>query len=209
MQALVFRHSIPREAFGFTVGRLTKRAYTSPLAPTLLRDVPEPIPPADDWVLCDSIQSGICGSDTKQIFMHGALDNPLTALLSFPHVLGHEVVARRSDSNERVVLNPWLSCGPRGIDPPCPACADGRYPWCRNFDHGSIPPSLHIGNCAAAPGVHSEQFSAHEHQLFPVPDDVSDETAVLADPASVSLRTILLHPPVPGSPVLIYGCGTL
>jgi threonine dehydrogenase-like Zn-dependent dehydrogenase len=72
-----------------------------------------------------------------------------------------------------------------------------------------VPPSLHIGNCATAPGVHGEQFSAHEHQLFPVPDDVSDDAAVLADPASVSLRTILLHPPIPDSPVLIYGCGTL
>jgi len=25
-------------------------------------------------------------------------------------------------TGDRVVLNPWLSCGPRGIDPPCPAC---------------------------------------------------------------------------------------
>lgn len=209
MQALIFRHSIPREAFGFTVGRLTKRAYTSALAPTLLRDVPDPAPPNADWVLCDSIQSGICGSDTKQIFMHGALDNPLTALLSFPHVLGHEVVARRGDTNERVVLNPWLSCGPRGIDPPCVACAEGRYPWCRNFDRGAVSAALHLGNCASAPGAHAERFTAHEGQLFGVPDAMSDDAAVLADPAAVSLRTILLSPPDPSAPALVYGCGTL
>jgi len=83
----------------------------------MVRDVPDPTLPSGDWVTCESVQSGLCGSDTKQIFMHGALDNPLTALLSFPHVLGHEVVAHRGDTRERVVLNPWLSCGPRGIDP--------------------------------------------------------------------------------------------
>lgn len=209
MKALVFRHSLAREAMGKIAGSVTPRAFVAPFSPIALREVPAPVPPDSDWVVCDTQLAGICGSDTKQIFLNGALDNPLTALLSFPHVLGHEAVARRSDTGGRVVLNPWLSCAPRGIDPLCPACAEGRYPWCRNFDQGVVPPSLHLGNCAAAPGVHGEQFSAHEHQLFPVPDALSDEAAVLADPASVSLRTILLHPPVPGSPALIYGCGTL
>jgi threonine dehydrogenase-like Zn-dependent dehydrogenase len=209
MKALVFRHSLPREAFAFVGGRVTKRAYTAPGAPTGLGDMPEPTPPSDDWVLCNTTVSGICGSDAKEIFLHGALDNPLTALLSFPHVLGHEAVARRADTGERVVVNPWLSCVPRGIDPPCAACAEGRYPWCRNFDRGVLSAALHLGNCASAPGAHAERFSAHVGQLFRIPDGVSDDAAVLADPASVSLRTILLHPPEPSRPALVYGSGTL
>src|SRR4029453_12462321 len=108
-----------------------------------------------------------------------------------------------------VVLNPWLSCGPRGIDPPCEACAEGRYPWCRNFDRGVVSAALHLGNCASAPGAHAQRFAAHEGQLFRVPDGMSDEAAVLSDAASVSLRTILLHPPDPSVPALVYGCGTL
>jgi threonine dehydrogenase-like Zn-dependent dehydrogenase len=209
MKALVFQHSLAREAAGRIGGFVNHRAFTGPIAPTRLRDVPEPVAPAPDWVPCESIVTGICGSDTKQIFLNGALDNPLTALLSFPHVLGHEVVARRIDTGQRVVLNPWLSCGPRGIDPPCAACAAGRYPWCRNFDAGVVPPALHLGNCAAAPGAHAERFFAHTGQLFAVPETMSDDAAVLSDPASVSLRTILLSPPEPGTPALIYGCGTL
>ena len=56
----------------------------------------------------------------KQILLNGSRDNPLTALVSFPHVLGHEVVGRRVDTGQRVVLKPWLSSAlPRGIDPPC------------------------------------------------------------------------------------------
>ena len=96
------------------------------------------------------------------------------------------------------MLNPWLSCGPRGIDPPCEACRDGRYPWCRNFRSGDLPVSIHLGNCAAAAGAHAERFAAHVSQLFAIPDGVSDEAAVLADPVSVSLRSILLAPPPDG-----------
>jgi threonine dehydrogenase-like Zn-dependent dehydrogenase len=88
-------------------------------------------------------------------------------------------------------------------------CAAGRYPWCRNFRSGDLPVSIHLGNCAAAAGAHAERFAAHESQLFTIPSGVSDEAAVLADPFSVSLRSVLLAPPGPGQPVLVYGSGTL
>src|SRR5262249_56791138 len=109
----------------------------------------------------------------------------------------------------RVVLNPWLSCGPRGVSPPCMACQEGRYPWCRNFRAGDLPASIHLGNCAGAAGAHAERFAAHPSQLFTIPDNVSDDAAVPAHPVSVSLRTILLAPPTVGQPVLVYGSGTL
>src|SRR5207244_3858198 len=130
-------------------GALSPRAFVAPFAPVRLEDVPEPEPPGPGWVTCDPIVSGICGSDVIQITLNGARDNPLTALLSFPHVLGHEAVARRTDTGERIVLDPWLGCEPRGIDPPCPACAQGRHPWCRHLRDGALPPALHLGNCAA------------------------------------------------------------
>ena len=209
MKALVFRHNLAREAASTIGGRVDQRAFVSRLAPVRIEDIEEMPLPADDWVRVETTFSGLCGSDVKQILLNGARDNPLTALVSFPHVLGHEVVGRRMDTGERVVLNPWLSCGPRGIDPPCAACAEGRYPWCRNFRSGDLPVSIHLGNCAAAAGAHAERFGAHVSQLFTIPDDVSDEAAVLADPVSVSLRSILLAPPPDGQPVLVYGSGTL
>ena len=209
MKALVFRHNLAREAASTIGGRIDQRAFVSRLAPVRIEDVAELPLPGADWVRVDTTFSGLCGSDVKQILLNGARDNPLTALVSFPHVLGHEVVGRRTDTGERVVLNPWLSCAPRGIDPPCAACKEGRYPWCRNFRSGNLPVSIHIGNCAAAAGAHAERFAAHNSQLFTIPDGVSDEAAVLADPVSVSLRSILLAPPPDGQPVLVYGSGTL
>ena len=209
MKALVFQHSLAREAAATIGGQLTRRAYVSRFGPTRLAEVAEHPLPAPDWVRVGTTASGLCGSDVKQILLNGARDNPLTSLVSFPHVLGHEAVGRRADTGERVVLNPWLSCGPRGVDPQCDACTAGRYPWCRNFRSGGLPVSIHLGNCAAACGAHAERFAAHSSQLFAIPDGVPDEAAVLADPVSVSLRSILLAPPPGERPVLVYGSGTL
>jgi threonine dehydrogenase-like Zn-dependent dehydrogenase len=44
---------------------------------------------------------------------------------------------------------------------------------------------------------------------IPIPDGVSDDEAVLADPFSVSLHSVLRYPPKPGDTVVVYGCGTL
>ena len=210
MKALVFRHSLAREAASAIGGRVDRRAFVSRFAPVRIEDIQEQPLPEEDWLRIETTFSGLCGSDVKQILLNGSRDNPLTALVSFPHVLGHEVVGRRLDTGERVVLNPWLSCVPRGVDPPCGACRDGRYPWCRNFRSGRLPASIHLGNCAAAAGAHAERFAAHVSQLFAIPDGISDEAAVLADPVSVSLRSILLAPPPSGAqPVLVYGSGTL
>ena len=148
MQALLFQHNLAREAAAVIGGRVDKRAYVSKYAPISLEEVPEPVPPAPGWIKCQTVVSGVCGSDAKQIFLNGRRDNALTALVSFPHVLGHEAVAHRLDTGSRVVLNPWLSCTPRGIEPVCEACAAGRYPWCRNFRNGDLPVAIHLGNCA-------------------------------------------------------------
>jgi threonine dehydrogenase-like Zn-dependent dehydrogenase len=52
-------------------------------------------------------------------------------------------------------------------------------------------------------------MAAHQSQLFPIPEEVSFDQAVLADPFSVSLHAILKSPPSAGELALVYGCGTL
>jgi threonine dehydrogenase-like Zn-dependent dehydrogenase len=183
-----------------------------------LKEIPDPELPADDWVVLKTRLCGICGSDYKQMFLNGNMDNPMTAIISFPQVLGHEVVGtiakvgpavKTRRVGERVVLNPWLSCGPRGITPACPECQAGQYSICRNFARGNIPPGIHTGNSSKATGGYAPYLPAHESMCIPIPDGVTDEQAVLADPFSVSLHGILKRPPEPGKPALVYGCGTL
>jgi threonine dehydrogenase-like Zn-dependent dehydrogenase len=108
-----------------------------------------------------------------------------------------------------VVLNPWLSCAPRGIHPVCEACQEGQYSLCVNFKRGRLAPGLHTGACRDANGGYAPFLPAHESMAIPVPDEVSDDEAVLADPFSVSLHSVLRNPPSAGDIVVVYGCGTL
>src|SRR5947199_325505 len=161
MRALVCELSVPRQVVTSLLGRIDKRFFFGPFSPATLRELPEPELPAPDWVTIRTRLCGICGSDYKQMFLNGSMDNPMTAVISFPQVLGHEVVGtiervgpavRTRRVGERVVLNPWLSCAPRGIQPPCPECAEGQYSICRNFARGNLPPGIHTGNSSKATG---------------------------------------------------------
>ena len=98
-------------------------------------------------------------------------------------MLGHEVVADVTELGpeaeglevgDRVVLNPWLSCGPRGVTPLCPACEIGDYSLCYSFGVGPIAPGIHIGTSKDGNGGYAELMPAHDSQLFKVPDNVPD-----------------------------------
>jgi threonine dehydrogenase-like Zn-dependent dehydrogenase len=150
--------------------------------------------------------------------LDGNFDNPLTAFVSFPQVLGHETVGviqqigpgvKNRKVGERVVLNPWLPCATRGIDPSCRACQRGHFYVCEHFTDGYLPPGMHIGNNRDVPGGYAPLFAAHESQLLPIPESVSFEEAVLADPFAVSLHAVLKAPPEEDTLAVIYGCGTL
>lgn len=216
MQALVFENSLPRQIATMVLSRFTPRAFVGPLSPMQLRETPAPPLHAPDWVVLRTRLCGLCGSDYKQVFLNGSYDNPMTALISFPQVLGHEVVGtvarvgpevKERRVGDRVVLNPWLSCATRGL-PLCEWCRKGELAQCRNFTRGVIAPGIHTGNSRDASGGFATELPAHESQCIPIPDGVSDEAAVLADPFSVSLHSIL-HEPPPGPAALVYGCGTL
>src|SRR5690349_6096999 len=190
-------------------------------SPVALRDVADPVPLHEDWVVTKPRLTGICGSDSKQIlldFGEDDVDNAMAAFCSFPQVMGHEVVAdvvamgpgaRGLEIGQRVVLNPWLSCGPRGIQPRCPACEVGDYSLCWSFTDGDIKPGIHTGVSADVTGGYAELMAAHDSMLFAVPESVPDEAAVFADPFSVSLHAITRHPPPHSGRVVVYGAGSL
>ena len=197
--------------------RLLRNLATVPMA---LVDLDDPPIIADDWLVLRNRITGICGSDSKQVLMDfdDAADNPMTAFISFPQVLGHEVVGLVDttgpavtglDVGQRVVLYPNLGCRPRGISPLCPACARGDYSICANFHAGRLSAGIHTGNAVEATGGFAERLPAHMSMAIPVPDVIADEVAVLADPWSVSFHAITRNPPAPGARVIVYGAGAL
>ena len=197
--------------------RLLRNLASTPMA---LVDLPEPQLLGDDWLVLRTRVTGICGSDTKQVLMdfEDGTDNMMTAFISFPQVLGHEVVATVEqagpavgavEAGERVVLYPNLGCRARGITPLCPACARGDYQICANFHQGRLSAGIHTGNAVEATGGFAERLPAHESMAVAVPEGIPDEVAVLADPWSVSFHAITRNPPGPGSRAVVYGAGAL
>jgi len=219
MKALQFHMSIPKIMATRTLGMFSKAAYTSRFAPVVLEDIPEARVRGDNWVVVRPMLTGICGSDQKQVLLKGHFDNPISGVISFPHVLGHEsagIVAEvgcgvtRVQPGDRIVINPWLSCQPRGITPVCAACAEGNLSLCHNFDSGGLRPGLHLGNCNDAPGAYASRVALHESQVFRLPANVTYEQAVLADPFAVSFHAVVKDPPDGDEPtVLVYGAGTI
>jgi len=58
---------------------------------------------------------------------------------------------------------------------------------------------MHAGNNRAVTGGYASLMPAHESQLFPIPEGVGFDQAVLADPFSVDLHAILKAPPADGA----------
>src|SRR5271157_1103586 len=92
MKAVVFEYKLRKLALSSILGAFTPKGYFTRLGHMKLKTIPDPHLFGDDWVIIRTEYCGICGSDFKQAFLIGNKDNPITALISFPNVLGHEVV---------------------------------------------------------------------------------------------------------------------
>jgi threonine dehydrogenase-like Zn-dependent dehydrogenase len=160
--------------------------------------------------------SGVCGSDLASIAAEGS---PFFApLTSFPFTFGHEVVGvveevgadvRAVRVGDRVVVEPALHCGVRGIEPACAACRAGQYGNCVNVTKGDISAGVQTGYCRDTGGGWSSSLVAHDVQLHPISESLPDDAAVMTEPFSCALHGVLRATPRPEETVLVLGCGTM
>ena len=183
MKALRFERKAAKFAAAGLAGRLApgKGATVGPLR---LADLAEPALPTEDWVRLRPRLAGICGSDLATIDGHSS--RYFEPIVSFPFTPGHEVVGDLDDGG-RAVLIPVLSCVTRGIDPVCPACASGHTNRCGRIAFGHLEPGLQSGFCEDTGGGWSGEMVAHPSQLLPIPDDLTDETAVMVEPTACAV----------------------
>lgn len=202
MKALHFSRKPAKLAAAMVAGRLSPGSGAK-VGPLSLRDVDPPALPGPGWVRLRPRLSGICGSDLATI--DGASSRWFEPIVSFPFTPGHEVVGDLDDGTRAVVV-PVLSCTPRGIEPVCGSCADGRVNHCERLAHGHLEPGLQSGFCESTGGGWSTLMVAHQSQLVAVPDDLSDEAAVLVEPTACAVHAAAQ---VDAGRVAVLGAGTL
>lgn len=160
--------------------------YTEPQRVTI-DHVPDP-EPARGEVLIEVRAAGICASDVEGVASGSPPRVP-------PLVLGHEVVGIRSDTSERVVVNPVVSCWK------CDRCAAGQDNLCRR---------RRIVGVHRAGGF-AERVAVPEGNCQPLPDTVDWPTATLIEPLANAVHAVAvvqrLEPSV--KRLAIIGAGAL
>ena len=205
MKALVYERSLTRFAAARVASALASGGGAR-VGPLRLADVDEPALPGPGWHRVRPRLAGICGSDLATVDARSS--RWFEPIVSFPFVPGHEVVGDLDDGS-RVVLEPVLACAARGFDPPCDACARGDNGNCERIAFGRLEPGLQTGYCSDTGGGWSAALVAHESQLHPVPDAMSDEAAVMVEPAACAVHAVASTDVPEGAVVVVLGAGTL
>ncbi|MGB5706335.1 MAG: L-threonine 3-dehydrogenase [Arenicellales bacterium] len=161
-----------------------------------MQDVPVPeIGPRD--VLIEISKTAICGTDMH--IYHW--DHWAEETIPVPMVTGHEfsgrIVETGSATNkykpgQRVSGEGHIVCGL------CRNCRAGRGQLC----HNSIGIGVH------RQGAFAEYLCLPEHNVFALPDAISDEVAAIFDPFGNAVHTALTYGLV-GEDVLVTGAGTI
>ena len=226
MKGVTFNVSVPHFLLAKTAGRISDSALYGLLSGVKMSDLPEPQLPGPDWVEIEVVAGGICGSDISNLTYSAS--PAMEPFGSFPAVLGHEILGRvksvgtnvsKVSQGQRVTVDPMISCTTRGYPPedPCSSCSEGLHCTCERAGEdgvtliGDEPLSrgLTIGYHRDLPGGWGQTVLAHESQVFPVDDALSDNAAVLLEPLSIALHAVLRTPPEGEEPAFVIGSGTI
>jgi 2-desacetyl-2-hydroxyethyl bacteriochlorophyllide A dehydrogenase len=192
------------------LGRFYRNIYFSSHSPLQVQNLPRQSLPESNWVRVRNRLAGISGSDLYQLYGNSDLRVATTAGPGLKHYYpGHEVVGevieigddvRYLNVGDRVVLQYDPNCYTADVQPLCRACAQGRFHLCEQGALLAAPP---LG------GGWSEEMLLHEQQLYRVPETLTDEQAVMLEPAAIALHAVLQRLPQSGDRVLIIGAGTI
>ena len=212
MRTMYLDLSLPRIVVTRALERVSSRAAFAPTSPLRLARLKDPPLPGPDWVRVRNRLCGVCGSDLHEIFVDAGLDVAPLALPAHRRTyLGHEMVGVVTEVEPGVTsVKPgdrvlrWgraNDCAARGLPDLCRQCAQGQRVLC---ERASDPrPAEPIG------GGFGDTFITPAASLLPVPDALTDERAIFAEPGAVAIHAVTRHIPAPGDRVLVLGVGTI
>ncbi len=214
MRTIYVEKNLPKMLAVKALSPLWPGVCWSPISAARVADLPEPALPGPRWLRVRNLQCGICATDLALLFVKV---DPGVAPAALPGnqrlYLGHEVVSvveavgpgvTRAKVGDRVVMDTRFNgrhCLMQEIEPPCRFCAQGRYGLCENASAGR-------GGFGQGGGW-GDGYTAHETEVFPVPDDLSLDQATLIEPMSVGVHAVLRRPPTNRERVLVLGSGII
>lgn len=147
----------------------------------------------DDEVKIKLIYGGICGSDLS--VYKGRL-----AHATYPVCPGHELIGTIIDVGKDVTceIGKRVVVMPNSFCDECEFCQKGRTNLCQHKK------SLGVNTN----GGFSEEFIISEKYILPIPDDLSNERAVLIEPFAVIVHALGKVDITKDTSVAIIGCGT-
>ena len=163
-------------------------------------DLPTPALSRPDAVLLRIDRVGVCGSD-----IHYYLDGRIgDQAITYPASVGHESAGtvievgaevERPRPGDRVAVDPAMVCGT------CDQCRTGRTNTCRNLQFMGCP--------GQAPGAVAEYRIVPAENCIPIPDSMSLDEAVLAEPLSIGLYATRLAEVTTAARIAILGAGPI
>lgn len=153
---------------------------------------------AENQVKVQIHRAGICGTDLK--LFQGSY---FSTKKNKPVVLGHEFIGKVVEIGEKVTsvnINDRVSGHATNL-----TCGNCRY--CRTGEFNLCFHKERIG--FNHDGVFAEYAILNEDQLYYIPDEISEEAAVLIEPVSVAARAVNKVKLHPNQNVLLTGPGTI
>lgn len=173
-------------------GKLKKIEFTAPGKAEII-EAARPVP-KEGQVLLRVKRIGVCGSD-MQVFVGN------NQYMTFPVTPFHEGIlevaeVRSADSGLKpgmaAAVWPFINCGS------CDPCRHGSPNACMNFTCLGIQ----------ADGLGAEYYLSEEKYVYPLPDGLNPDEAVLIEPLSIGMHAAV-RGDVRGKRVLVVGAGTI
>lgn len=165
-----------------------------------MREAETPVIENDRDVLIRMVKVGVCGSDVHY-YTTGKIGSQI---VEYPFAVGHEcagVVEQVGAAVERVAVGQEVAVDPAMPCFECDQCRAGRMHTCRKLRFLGCP--------GQAEGCLSEYIVMPETSVFPLPEGMTLDEAVISEPLAIGVYAVKQSGDIRGKTIGILGTGPI